>query len=193
MLTEGFELLQKYGINISKYWVNEIPLHVNFPLVVKADLNHKTDVGAVRLNINDYSELKYYFEKFKEKFNTNIIIQEQITGDYTEMIIGIKYDITFGDICLVGIGGIYTELIKDFIILSLPFDIEILKNRLKELKFYKILEGYRNKPKVNIEILYDDIMKLYGIYKNENLKEIEINPLLINDKNSFAVDIRFLR
>ncbi|MGC9133309.1 MAG: acetate--CoA ligase family protein [Nanopusillaceae archaeon] len=193
MLVEGFELLQKYGINISKYWVNEIPLHVNFPLVVKADLNHKTDVGAVRLNINDYSELKYYFEKFKEKFNTNIIIQEQITGDYTEMIIGIKYDITFGDICLVGIGGIYTELIKDFIILSLPFDIEILKNRLKELKFYKILEGYRNKPKVNIEILYDDIMKLYGIYKNENLKEIEINPLLINDKNSFAVDIRFLR
>ncbi|BFI73867.1 acetate--CoA ligase [ADP-forming] II [Nanoarchaeota archaeon] len=193
MLVEGFELLDKYGIKVPEYWINEIPIHAKFPLVIKADLNHKTDAGAIKLNITNYSELKYYFNLFKEKFKTNVIIQEQIVGDFTEIIVGIKNDITFGDICLVGIGGIYTELLKDFIILALPFDLDILEKRIKELRLYKILEGYRNKPKVDIGLIYENILKLYELYKKENLKEIEINPLLVNDKEAFAIDVRFLR
>ena len=75
MIVEGFYLLNKYGIKVPRYWVNQIPIHANFPLVIKADLNHKTDVGAVKLNINDYSELKYYFNLFKKKFNVDVVIQ----------------------------------------------------------------------------------------------------------------------
>ncbi|MGB9674853.1 MAG: acetate--CoA ligase family protein, partial [Nanopusillaceae archaeon] len=149
--------------------------------------------NAVKLNIHDYSELKQYYKRFKLEFNTKVIIQEQIRGDFNEIIVGIKYDKVFGDIVLVGIGGIYTELIKDFIILSFPFTLEKLKIRLKSLKFHKIIEGYRNKPGVNIHLLYNEILKLYELYKKENLKEIEINPLLINEKEAYAVDVRFLK
>jgi len=193
MLSEGFELLEKYGIKIPKYWVNEVPLHSNFPLVIKADLNHKTDLGAVKLNIQNYSELKKYYEEFRKKFNTNIIIQEQVIEEFNEIIVGIKYDKIFGDICLIGIGGIYTELLKDFVILSLPFDINILEKRLRDLKLYSMLNGFRNRPKVNINLLYENIIKLYELYKKEKLLEIEINPLLINEKESYVVDIRFVR
>jgi Acyl-CoA synthetase (NDP forming) len=129
-------LFQNYRIQIPKYWVKDIPIHLHFPLGIKADLNHKTDLGAVKLNIQNYSELKKYYEEFRKKFNTDMIIQEQVIGEFNEVIIGIKYDKIFGDICLIGIGGIYTELLKDFIILSLPFDINILEKRLKDLKLY---------------------------------------------------------
>jgi succinyl-CoA synthetase beta subunit len=56
-----------------------------------------------------------------------------------------------------------------------------------------MLNGYRNRPKVNINLLYENIIKLYELYKREKLLEIEINPLLINERESYAVDIRFVR
>ncbi|WP_256443593.1 acetate--CoA ligase family protein [Candidatus Nanopusillus massiliensis] len=91
---------------------------------------------------------------------------------------GIKYDKIFGDIGVIGIGGIYTELLKDFIILSLPFDINILERRLRDLKLYPMLNGFRNRPKVNINLLPENIMKLYELYKKERFEEIEINPTI---------------
>jgi hypothetical protein len=158
-----------------------------FSISNKSRLNHK-QIGCSKINIQNYSELKKYYEEFRKKFNTNIIIQEQVIGEFNEVIIGIKYDKIFGDICLIGIGGIYTELLKDFIILSLPFDINILERRLRDLKLYLMLNGFRNRPKVNINLLYENIMKLYELYKKEKLLEIEINPLLINEKELYAVD-----
>jgi hypothetical protein len=77
--------------------------------------------------------------------------------------------------------------------LSLPFDINILERRLKDLKLYPMLNGFRNRPKVNINLLYENVMKLYELYKGEKLLEIEVNPLLINEKESHAVDIRFIK
>ncbi|BBL45560.1 acetate--CoA ligase [ADP-forming] I subunit beta [Nanobdella aerobiophila] len=191
MLSEGFELLEKNGIKVPEFWTNNIPIHVKFPVVIKADINHKTDKNAVKLNVYDYKELELYYNKFKKEFQKDVIIQEQIIGDYIEIILGIKKDITFGDIVLIGLGGIYTELFKDFIILSFPFDINMLKERLKDLKYYRILEGYRNKKGINMDILYENINKLYSIFKDKNFNELEVNPLLINEKEAYAVDIRF--
>jgi succinyl-CoA synthetase beta subunit len=56
-----------------------------------------------------------------------------------------------------------------------------------------MLNGYRNRPKVNVNLLYENIIKLYELYKREKLLEIEVNPLLINERESYAVDIRFIK
>lgn len=194
MLKEGFELLKKYSIPIPEYYINIFPEDIEFPVVVKADLFHKTEEKAVYLNINTLGKLLKAYVDLKNRFpDKDIIIQKQVIGDFNEIIIGIKKDETFEDIILIGIGGIYAELIRDFIILIPEFKKEDLEKRLKDLKFSKILFGYRNRPKINIDLLYDIINKLYKLYKEENLKEIEINPLLINDKEAYAVDIRYIK
>ncbi len=191
MLKEGFELLQKYNIPIPEYWVNEIPKNPKFPLVIKADVLHKTDEKAIVTNINDFDSLVENFNKLLERFpDKDIIVQKQIRGDYIEVIIGIKNDYSFGEVVLIGVGGILTELLKDYIILIPPYTKEDMIKALKRLRFSKLFFGYRGK-KVNLDLLYDISIKLLRLYKNERLKEIEINPLLINESNAFAVDVRF--
>ncbi|MEM1895808.1 MAG: acetate--CoA ligase family protein [Nanopusillaceae archaeon] len=191
MLKEGFELLEKYKIQVPKYWVNTIPKTLEFPLVVKVDLVHKTDKNAVFLDIDNFDTLLKIYDNLKRNFpDKDIIIQKQIKGNYIELIIGIKEDSIFEKIVLVGFGGIYTEILKDYVILVPPFSKEELINSLKNLKLSKILFGYRNR-RINIDILYDILIKLINLYENEKIKEIEINPLLINEKDAFAVDVRF--
>lgn len=194
MLDEGFRMLQQYGIPVPKYYVNEIPIHTDFPLVIKADLLHKTEEKAVVKNIRSYQELMKHYNDFKKRFaGKDIIIQKQIVGDYREVIIGIKRDDIFEYFILVGIGGIYTELFKDYIIIFQGYDRDILINRLKELKYSKLLFGFRNMPPINFDLLYDIIKKLERLFLEKNLEEIEINPLLINEKDCYAVDIRFFK
>ncbi len=192
MLKEGFQLLSKYNIKVPKYWVNEMPIHLKFPVVIKADINHKTEKNAVKLNINSFLELSKEYKKFKETFpGTDIIIQEQITGKYQELILGVKKDKLFGYLVLIGIGGIYTELLRDFIILMPEYSKETMIDRLKSLKLHKLLFGYRNLPPINFSILYEYSINLYRLAIENNLNEIEINPLLINDDEAYAVDVRF--
>lgn len=194
MLVEGFELLKKYNIPIPEYWINDIPENLEYPVVLKADLFHKTEEKAVILNIKNFSQLAYNYYLLKERFpDKKIIVQKQLVGNYIEMIIGIKKDKTFNYFILVGLGGIYAELIRDFIILVPEFDFNDLTNMIKNLKYYKMLTGYRNLPSINFEVLYDIIKKLERLFLEEKMEEIEINPLMINDKEAYAVDVRFIR
>ncbi len=195
MLKEGFELLKKYEIPVVDYWVNTIPKDLEFPVVVKVDLLHKTEYNAVKLNIKNKEELAFVFKEFKEKFpDKDIIIQKQLIGDYIELIIGAKRDPVFDYFILFGIGGIYTELLKDFIILVPPFEKDDFLRLINELKLKKMLFGFRNKPKVNLDLVYDVITKIAKIMEeNKEIKEIEINPFMVNNKEGYAVDVRIIK
>jgi len=185
-------MLKKYDIPIPEYWVNEIPKNPSFPLVMKADVLHKTDEKAIITNINSFEELIESFSYLVERFpDKDIIVQRQIKGNYVEVIISVKEDYSFDKIVLIGVGGILTELLKDYIILVPPFTKEEMVNALNRLKLSKLFFGYRGK-KVNFNLLYDISQKLIKLYEEEGLREIEINPLLIDENNAFAVDIRFI-
>lgn len=194
MLKEGFELLKKYEIPVIDYWVNEIPKNIKFPVVVKADLLHKTEYNAVKINIKNYEELEKVFNDLKRRFpDKDIIIQKQLSKDFIETIIGAKRDPVFDYFILFGIGGVYTEILKDFIILVPPFTKEDFLRLIDNLKLKQILFGYRNKPRVNLDIIYDVILKVGKIIEeNKNISEIEINPFMVNDKVGYAIDIRII-
>ena len=193
MLTEGLQLLEGYGVPLPKYWINEAPREeITFPVVVKADLNHKSEKGAVIMNIINYDQLQDAINSLKSRFpNKNIIIQEQIIGKATETIIGIKKDPVFDYFILFGIGGTITELLKDFIILVPPFDKRDFLNQIEYLKLKKILFGFRDYPKVNLDLVYNTIKKLEKIFTENKLKELEINPLICKEDSVYAVDVRF--
>ena len=194
MLVEGLRLLEEYKIPVPKYWVNEIPGDIEFPLVVKADLNHKSDKGAVIKDILSVDHLQCAIENLRLKFpDKDIIIQKQITGHFVETIIGVKRDPTFEYFVLFGIGGTITEILRDFVILVPPFNKEDFMRQLDYLKLKKVLFGFRSFPKVDLDKVYNVICNLCRILLDKDLKEIEVNPLICTDKKVYAVDVRFFK
>ena len=194
MLVEGLKLLEKYGISVPQYYVNEIPEDLEFPVVAKADVNHKSEKGAVIKDISSKDQLEEALEYLRKKFpETDIVIQKQITGDFVEVIVGLKRDPTFDYFILFGIGGTITELLKDFVILVPPFDKMDFLNQIEHLKLKKLLFGFRNYPKVNLDLIYNVIKRLEDAFIENNLKELEINPLICKGDSVYAVDVRFFK
>jgi len=109
----------------------------------------------------------------------------------TEIIIGGKRDIQFGPTILVGLGGIYVEVFKDFQIGICPVSKGNAKEMLEKLKSYPILKGTRGKKGVNLDKLIETILKVSNLMlKEENLQELDLNPLIATEKEIIAVDAR---
>ena len=195
---ESENILEKNGLPITKRKLCKtieeaikFSESVGYPVALKAiseKIIHKTEKNAVRLDIN-----KTTLEKsFKEltKLSRNILVQKQVTGQ--EVIIGIKKDPTFNHIILVGLGGIFTEVLKDFTIKKTPVTKKQAQEMLEQLKAYTILNNYRNQ-KTKIKDLIPIIEKISQLPKKyPNLKELDINPVIINNKEAKIVDARII-
>lgn len=191
------QFLSKYlKINNSKVTKNvketqDFIKKFKYPVVLKIISNqalHKSKINGVRI-VNDDKELKFNYEDLlklakKQKLNLDgILIQSYITGK--EVIIGGKKDNAFGQIILFGHGGIFTENLKDFSIRICPVNENEVYDMIKETKIYKEL---KNKE---IRYISNSILKVNEILvKNQNITELDINPMIINDKGAFVVDAR---
>ncbi len=157
---------------------------LGYPLVAKINSSsHKTDIGGVKLNINSMNELREFLKKNKE-----IIIQHQEKG--IELIIGIKKDRSFGQVIMTGLGGVFVELFKDVSFKVCPVTKREAREMIRELKAYKLLKGYRGSEEVNLNKLTDLITTLSRIAVKEDIKELDINPLIISRNHLSIVDAR---
>lgn len=172
---------------------------LGFPLVLKVispDALHKSEIKGVRLikNRHDFSaeyEKLLSIAKTKKLRLDGILVQEYIEGEY--VIIGLKKDPVFGHIIAFGIGGIYTELLKDVSFRVCPITLKDADEMLNELKLKKLLEGYRNTKAVNQKFLKNILVKVSNLPKKyPEIEEMDINPFVINDKDGTAVDARML-
>ena len=155
-------------------------------------ISHKTEVGGVKININSDSEVREYFDQVSKKLGNNldgIIIQPMVKG--TELILGVKKDENFGHLIMFGLGGIFTEITKDISFRLAPIDKNEALKMIREIKSFKVLDGYRNLPKVNISSIADSLVGLSKLVSNHaEIKELDINPLIATEKECFAVDVR---
>jgi len=120
-----------------------------------------------------------------------ILIQEFMEGE--QVIIGLKRDSVFGHVVLVGSGGILTELLHDVSIRKCPVDKKEAIKMIDEIKMKKVLYGYRNKKGVNIDSLVNAIVNISKLpQKHRNVKELDINPFIINEKEERACDARII-
>jgi len=172
----------------------------SFPLVLKisaSGLLHKSDIGGVITNIKNESDLKIAFEKIKQNLNTyfsktshsaEIQIQKQIDNGI-EVILGVKRDPTFGPVLLFGAGGKYAELFADSNLTLFPLSLKKVKKIVETSKIYKLLSGFRDDPPYKLDKLYQIMLNLGGLIDAyPEIKEIEINPLLITHENIWALD-----
>ncbi|MCK4524939.1 MAG: acetate--CoA ligase family protein [Candidatus Andersenbacteria bacterium] len=201
---ESLRILKSYNMpvvesllarNVSE--VKDLSEKIGYPVAMKifsSKISHKTDVGGVKINVSDSSEAVNFFNETKDKLGDKLegmIIQPMTRG--TEIILGIKKDENFGHLIMFGMGGIQTEIIKDVSFRLLPIEKKEALRMIKEIKSFKILNGYRGLPKSDIDSIADSIIGLSNlICDHPEIKELDINPLMVREKGKgcVAVDIR---
>lgn len=189
---ESSKLLDKYNIPFVKTVEINLKSDIEkidfFPVVMKVDserIVHKTEVNAVILDIDDKEELERAYNKLG-KLNEPIIVQKQVKG--AELILGIKSDRTFGQVVVVGLGGIYTEALKKVSMRVVPFSKLDVADMIKESEIKKILTS--RKANYDFKTLEAIILNISKMADAEKIKEMDINPFILMQTGGVAVDAR---
>ena len=198
---ESKQLLASYGIPVTREALveNEENLiktadDIGYPIVIKAcspDISHKTEKGLIRLDIRNDDEAKVAFNEIIVGMNGNektVLVQEMIEGK-RELVAGLTRDAQFGPCVMFGLGGIFTEILKDISFRVAPLEKLDAMEMMQEIKGHKILDSIRGMDAANLDILADILIALGRIgLENENIKEIDINPLILSGGKPVAVD-----
>ncbi|QQR92493.1 MAG: acetate--CoA ligase family protein [Candidatus Iainarchaeum archaeon] len=164
-----------------------------FPVAMKAigkKLIHKSDVGGVKLNVMNNHYALEVFDHFKKiPHMESVAVQPMKKG--LEIIIGGKRDPQFGPMVLVGLGGVYTEVFKDTAMRVCPITRLDAHAMLEELKIYPILMGARGQKPINMRQLEETLLNVSQfMLKNEQIKELDLNPVMATHAEVVAVDVR---
>ncbi|QQG52246.1 MAG: acetate--CoA ligase family protein [Candidatus Falkowbacteria bacterium] len=195
-----FNLLNKYKFPAVKTLKYSSSVSVSYPAVLKAvgpDFLHKTDKGAIMLNLENrqaVDKAAVNFSKNNKKILSNpdnyLVVQPQVKGGL-EIILGFKRDASFGPLILVGIGGIYAEIFKEFRTVIADLNTARALEFIKSLPFYPILTGARGGKKYNIKQLADILVALSRLAnEHPEIKEFDINPLFLRVEGALAGDVR---
>jgi len=219
ILTEGEEILSEnvskafleaYEIPVTKPQAArtadeavDVARRIGYPVVLKIhspQITHKTDIGGVALNLTSDEKVREAFEKIvsgaKEKCpEANIIgatVQKMVTYPNSfELIMGSKKDPVFGSVIMVGMGGTAAEVFRDRALGLPPLNEALARRMLESLKSWPLLRGYRGKPGANIDRLIEIIMRFsYLVADYPEIKELDINPLLVTPEDVMALDAR---
>ena len=168
---------------------------VGFPLVMKIaseKYTHKTEIKGVRVNIQNREELTEEYHNLCEVTNeTHVYLQKMMKGH--ELIVGAKRDRQFGVVILLGMGGIYAELLQTAVSFIYPFSFEFMVKKIRTSKVQKIIDGFRGSAPVDEEKLYELLDKV-GIVMNTyaQVQEIDLNPVLVSESGLHIVDGRMI-
>ncbi|MCY3008150.1 MAG: acetate--CoA ligase family protein [Planctomycetota bacterium] len=176
-----------------------------YPVVLKIhshQITHKTDVGGVLLSLKDAEAVAQGFQRIEQSVSKarpdatieGITVQPMIHWtNSVELIFGSKRDPVFGPVILVGFGGVTAELFQDRALGLPPITAERLMPMLRSLRCWPLLNGYRQRPKANIEALVD-VMTRYSelISEQDWIHESDLNPVLVNDQQAIVLDARFI-
>ena len=203
---ESKELLEDIGISVpaqrltsNKEETGAAADQIGFPIVLKLmaeDIVHKSDTGAVKLNLKSREEVDQAFDelmKIPSQTEKKISVQKMADEPITELIIGMTTDPQFGPALMFGIGGILVELLEDVSFRIAPITEYDAKEMINEIKGFPILNGYRGKPKADIDAIVQTLMKISDlVVKHEDIYEMDLNPVFIYEKGLICVDARII-
>jgi acyl-CoA synthetase (NDP forming) len=186
---DGKRELAAYGVRVPRgravpaAAVAEAAAEIGFPVVLKAvgaHLEHKTEVGGVVLNVRSTVEAKTAGERLAVLSDT-LLVEEMVTDGVAEILIGVIVDSQFGQVLVLGAGGVLTELLADSVPLLPPWTRDSIIAGLDRLRAAPLLKGYRGKPVGDVAALVDSILGV-ARYASANLAEvveIDVNPVIV--------------
>ncbi len=175
---------------------------IGYPIVLKLFSNtitHKTDVGGVKLNLQTAEAVSEAYhaiqtavtEKAGAEFFQGVTVQKMVKHSGYELILGSSTDPQFGPVILFGMGGQLVEIFKDRALAIPPLTLNLARQLMMKTKIYEALLGVRGQKAVNLAKL-EEIMVNFSRMVSENplIKECDINPLIVSDKEIIALDAR---
>ena len=205
----GFEqtkkLLEKYKIPFCKTEIFnsqnkavEYAKKIGFPIVLKvhgSTIFHKSDIGGVKLGINNEQEFYKAWQEIKEnselKKIEGILVQQMTKG--SEIAVGMKRDQQFGPVVMFGLGGIFIEILKDVSFRMAPVNKSQALSMIEEIKGYRLLQGYRGKEGVNIGKLASLLVNISNLcIKEEKILSLDFNPIMASKKSIIVADFRLI-
>jgi acetyl-CoA synthetase (ADP-forming) len=167
---------------------------IGYPVVLKGcapQIVHKTEKGLVKVDIRNDAEARTAFEEILADMNgtgNSILVQAMVKGQ-RELVMGLNRDPQFGACVMFGLGGIFTEILKDIAFRIAPLEKREALEMMQDIKARKILEPIRGMPAADKDLLADMLIKIGRIgLELEMIKEIDINPIIISAGKPVAVD-----
>ena len=197
---EGQEILRAYGLPLpqsalakTEQEAIKIAKKIGYPVVLKIaspQIIHKSDAGGVKVNIQNDKDARSAFKeiiKNAKKYNKNAVIKgvlvvEMVKGG-KEMIIGSKQEPGFGPVLMLGMGGIYVEILKDVTFRLAPVTDKEAEDMIASIKTKKLLEGVRGEKPSDLAKLSECIQRLSQLVTDfTEIKELDMNPVLVMEK-----------
>ena len=166
---------------------------IGFPVVIKAAsaaLEHKSDVGGVVLNVRSTAEAAAAAQRLA-RLSDLLLVEEMINDGVAEMLVGMTVDPQFGQVLVIGAGGVLTELLRDTISLLPPFTPSVIESALRTLTISKLLCGFRGRPAADIQALVEVALACtrYAEANVDRLLELDINPVIVRPAGRGAVAV----
>jgi acetyltransferase len=209
---ESRDILTAYGIRVPRSQLcattEEAVAYADqlgYPVVMKIaspDILHKTDVGGVRLGIENPTAVRDAFDLMvyrAQKYQPNAqiwgcLVQEQVRGG-KEVITGVNRDPQFGPLVMFGLGGIYVEVLKDVSFRIAPFDRTEAAAMIREIRSFGLLRGVRGEPPADLDATAEALLRLSQLVTDfPEVVEMDINPLMVFEKGRgvMGVDMRLV-
>jgi acetate---CoA ligase (ADP-forming) len=196
---EGKSALAEFGVPVPRGSL--VPAHaaadaaaaLGFPVVIKASgahLEHKTEVGGVVLNVRTVADARAAAERLA-KLSDTLLVEEMLTDGVLEILIGVIVDPQFGQVLVLGAGGVLTEVLSDSVSLLPPWTYESVAAGLQRLTIRKLFSGYRGKPAADVRALIDTILGVarYASGNVATLVELDVNPVIVRPEGFGAVAV----
>jgi acetyl-CoA synthetase len=166
---------------------------LGFPVVIKAvggHLEHKSEVGGVVLNLRSVADAEAAARRLSVLSDT-LLVEEMISDGVAEILVGLIVDAQFGQVLVLGSGGVLTELLADSVTLLPPFTRASIESALASLKLGTLLGGYRGKPSGDVPALIDAVISVtrYAAAHLDTLSEIDVNPIIVRPAGRGAVAV----
>jgi acyl-CoA synthetase (NDP forming)/GNAT superfamily N-acetyltransferase len=169
---------------------------VGYPVALKAEvpgLTHKTDAGAVLLDLTTEAGVRSGYRQLAERFSgrlTGVAVQPMITGG-TEVLIGVKDDQMFGPLVVFGLGGVATEVLADHAARLAPLTEADADTLINSIRSAPLLHGHRGTPAADLEALRDVLLRVSRLTEDlPEITELDLNPVIARPDSAVAVDAR---
>lgn len=162
-----------------------------YPVVLKADsadIEHKTEAGAVKLDLRDAGALRAACAAMTAA-KDGFLVQPMLKGG-VELVVGVKRDPQVGPVLLVGLGGVLVEVMRDTVLSLAPVGRSEARRMLERLRGFRLLQGYRGAPAVNLDAVCEAIARISEFAADfaDEVEEIDVNPLLACSDGAIALD-----
>lgn len=205
-LIDDFALLEKHGFRLLPYRLAKsedeavsAAKKIGYPValkVVSPEIEHKTDLGGVKVNIKNPDILRHAYRDIIQGAGSRKVdgvLVQKMARKGVELIIGGKKDPQFGHMVVLGLGGIYVEIFRDISARICPLLSNDVGEMVSELKVHPLLEGARGKKPINKKALGQLVLRVCAFMQKEDIKEMDLNPVVFDDLGCDIVDARFSR